>query len=83
MDSRSAHRKRTFIGGKILLNGGASVLDCIIKDMSDGGARLAVDGALAVPQEFDLRLSDGRDFHCSVKWRQIASLGVSFTASMR
>ena len=82
MDSRSTHRKRTFIGGKVLFNGGGSVLDCVVKDLSDGGARLAVEGALAVPQEFNLRLSDGRVFDCTVRWRQFGSLGVRFAPTM-
>ncbi|RDJ05280.1 hypothetical protein B5K06_25970 [Rhizobium grahamii] len=29
--------KRTFIGAKILFKDGASVLDCIVKDLSEGG----------------------------------------------
>ena len=73
-----SHRKRTFIGAKIVLNGGASVFDCIVRDLSDGGARLALDGALAVPGEFRLSLSDGRAFDCSVRWRRLNLLGVSF-----
>jgi len=81
MDGRKAHRRRTLIGAKILLNGGSSVLDCVVKDLSDGGARLVMDGAIAVPPaDFDLHLSDGRVFHsCRIAWRQVSSLGVSFS----
>ncbi|KQV65117.1 pilus assembly protein PilZ [Rhizobium sp. Root1220] len=77
MEARQTPRRRTFIGGKILLNGGASVFDCTVKDLSTGGARLSLDGALAVPSEFELLLSDGRMFHCAVKWRRLNTLGVS------
>lgn len=79
MENRQNQRKRTFIGAKIVLNGGASVIDCLVKDLSDGGARLAVDGAPTIPKEFDLAFSDGRSFHCAVQWRTINGLGVSFT----
>jgi hypothetical protein len=78
MENRQNQRKRTFIGAKILLNGGASVLDCLVKDLSDGGARLALDGAPSVPREFDLLFSDGRSFRCTVQWRMITGLGVRF-----
>ncbi|WP_183864070.1 PilZ domain-containing protein [Rhizobium sp. BK399] len=78
MDGRRDHRKRTFIGAKILLNGGACVLDCVVKDLSEGGARVSVNGAFAVPAQFDLKLSDSRSFHCRSKWRRLESLGVSF-----
>jgi hypothetical protein len=77
-DNRVSQRRRTLIGAKIVLNGGASVMDCIVKDLSDGGARLALDGAIAVPLEFRLVLSDGRVFDCVVRWRRVNMLGVSF-----
>jgi hypothetical protein len=75
MDGRKTHRRRTLIGAKILLNGGSSVLDCVVKDLSDGGARLIMDGAIAVPPaDFDLHLSDGRVFRsCRIAWRQVSS----------
>jgi hypothetical protein len=78
MEHRNSQRKRSFIGAKILLNGGASVIDCLIKDLSDGGARLTLDGAPTVPREFDLLFSDGRSFRCTVRWRTMTALGVSF-----
>lgn len=80
MEHRCSQRKRTFLGAKIVLNRGSSILDCIVKDMSNSGARLSLDGALTVPEEFDLALSDGKVFHCAVKWRRLALLGVSFMA---
>jgi hypothetical protein len=79
MENRRDQRKRTFIGAKILLNDGASVMDCLVRDLSDGGARLALDGAATVPGEFGLALSDGRSFQCTVQWRTLTGLGVRFS----
>lgn len=78
MEHRQSQRKRTFLGAKIVLNGGASVIDCLVRDLSEGGARLALDGAPTVPAQFDLSLADGRSFHCTVQWRTMNALGVSF-----
>ncbi len=77
-DNRLSQRRRTLIGAKIVLNGGASVMDCIVRDLSDGGARLALDGAITAPSEFRLTLSDGRAFDCLVRWRRVNMLGVRF-----
>jgi len=80
MDGRKTQRRRTLIGAKILFNEGSSVLDCVVKDLSEGGARLVMDGAIAVPANFDLHLSDGRVFRsCRIAWRQVSSLGVAFS----
>jgi hypothetical protein len=53
-------------------------MDCLVRDLSDGGARLALDGAATVPGEFGLALSDGRSFQCTVQWRTLTGLGVRF-----
>ncbi len=78
MDGRQQIRKRTFLGAKILINDRRSVIDCLVKDMSDGGARLSLDAVAAVPDDFELSLADGREFHCKVRWRRINAIGISF-----
>jgi hypothetical protein len=78
VDGRQQIRKRTFLGAKILFNDRRSVIDCLVKDMSEGGARLSLDGVAAIPEDFELSLSDGRAFRCKVRWRRINSIGVSF-----
>jgi hypothetical protein len=62
-----------------LLNGGSSVLD--VSRTFQTAARVYMDGAIAVPPaDFDLHLSDGRVFRsCRIAWRQVSSLGVSFS----
>lgn len=54
MNERRLHgRRRTFKGGKLIFNKGLSVLDCIIRDLSDDGARLELTTTATIPDQFD------------------------------
>nr|WP_244598726.1 PilZ domain-containing protein [Rhizobium tubonense] len=72
-------RKRTFLGAKIVLDGGHSVFDCVVRDLSEAGARLKVQNVVSVPETFKLQISDGRTYKATVKWRRIDAVGVSFS----
>jgi hypothetical protein len=78
LELRGHPRKRTYLGGKIVFNANQSLFDCVVKDLSETGARLASDAGSAIPDEFDLRLADGRKFRCEVRWRKPGSVGVAF-----
>lgn len=80
MKDREHVRSRAFLGAKIILDGGYSVFDCIVKDISDAGARLKVQNVVSVPETFKLLISDGRSFDATVKWRRIDSIGVRFAS---
>ena len=81
MQNRENVRSRSFLGAKIVLDGGYSVFDCIVRDISPAGARLKVQNAVSIPDTFKLLLSDGRSFDATVKWRRINSVGISFPAA--
>lgn len=76
---RQEPRRRTLLGAKIILHGGNSVLDAVVRDISSRGARLRLEGALVVPNEFRLRISgEAHPRLVSVKWRLRNEMGVSF-----
>ena len=78
MERRRWQRSRAFLGGRIVFNHAHSSLDCVVKEISDGGALIKVENAVAVPESFQLILNDGRSFACEIIWRKINTLGVSF-----
>jgi hypothetical protein len=56
-----------------------SVLVCIIRDVSAGGACLELDPTLAIPEQFDLIPNTGDNAHaCRVVWRVSDRIGVAF-----
>ena len=77
-EKRRETRKRTFLKGRILFNNGASSMDCLVRDISPGGARLALDEALALPDAFELEIPNrDRSFTAVMKWRREDGMGVT------
>lgn len=80
MDERRATvRRRTFKGGKLTFNKGLSVLDCLVRDLSNKGARLELATTVGVPDTFELTIAPDRvKRFCKVAWRSQHHLGVRF-----
>ncbi|ENN87272.1 hypothetical protein RHSP_25400 [Rhizobium freirei PRF 81] len=77
-ESRTSGRKRTLLGAKIIFNGGHSIFDCVVRNLSETGAMIQIENPLSAPDSFDLQLSDNRLLACEVRWRKINSIGVQF-----
>ena len=63
----------------ISFDDGQKVIMCVIRDISEGGAGLAVATTDGIPDQFLLTVKgeeEGRA--CTVRWRQPNRLGVSF-----
>lgn len=82
MDKRASPRHRTLKGAHIVFNNGASTIDCIVRDLSETGARLKVTTVLGIPDLFDLLIEgEGIPRPCRVARRSNSEIGVSFTAT--
>jgi len=80
---RAARRMRTLKKATIVLKGGYSVYDCVIRNLSETGAMLQV-GGLGIPSHFELMLDAPVPRHpCTVRWRSENAMGVSFDDVMR
>lgn len=75
---RTFRRMRTLKKGTIVLNGGYSVYDCVVRNLSEGGAMLQIAG-LGIPSHFELTMDAAVPRRaCTVRWRSDGALGVSF-----
>jgi len=85
MDNRrDAVRLRTLKSGKVVFNDGNSVVDCVVRDLSESGAKLKVVSVVGIPDHFTLALEGERNGRpCSVAWRKGAELGVTFERASR
>ena len=78
-EHRSSPRIRSLLGGRIEFNHRQSTMDCLVREMSEGGAKLEVTHSVTIPDEFDLVIpSKDQHFHAVVRWRQAKFLGVEF-----
>ena len=78
-NQRAAPRMRTLIAAKISFNNGQSVLDCLIRNLSDTGAKLIVSAAVTLPECFDLIVPQkSLTRRARIAWRRGEEIGVRF-----
>jgi hypothetical protein len=84
-EHRRSKRQSLGYHAQIEAIGGAGPLDCLIKDVSETGARVATHSPNQLPDEFILRLTkDGATRRlCKVVWRTEREAGVRFVRPPR
>lgn len=82
---RRAHpRHRVLKGAKAVFNQNQSVIDCTVRDLSLGGAKLACADAASLPDIFQLIITSDRELRdVRVAWRKSRELGVAFLTPPR
>lgn len=79
---RTQERTPTLIAGRIVFGTGS--IDCVVRDISQTGARLRVPDAKAVPPQFELSLKQASVTRpAKVRWRRKTEVGVSFVPERR
>jgi hypothetical protein len=76
-DRRRFPRRRLQYAAKIDLRDGSPLQGCVLRDISDSGARMVVMTE-DIPEEFDLVLSQLNKRRCAVVWRNGKEIGVKF-----
>ena len=65
-DKRAHVRQRSLLTGKLVFNHGWGALDCTVRDISAGGAKVQLGGWPNLPKEIELYLERGQRFRCEV-----------------
>jgi hypothetical protein len=79
-ERRKNPRNRTYKAAEISFAGRNTAIDCVVKNVSDGGAGLDVASPIGIPDEFDLVMTgDHTTRHCWVVWRKAKKIGVRFS----
>lgn len=72
-------RTRTLKTAHIVFNDGGSVIDCVVRNLSSGGALLLLPSVFGVPETFELLIdSDGSLRAARTVWRGHGKIGVEF-----
>ena len=83
-EKRRAPRRRVLKGAIVAYNDRRSTIPCIVRDISDTGARLRTEGVVSAPDTFMLIVElDGIEADCQVVWRKAPDLAVRFVAPPR
>ena len=80
INQRESARIETFLKAKIVLDDGLSKIDCVIRDLSDNGAKIEVAAAAdAIPDKFTLEIPKKNRVHCAeIRWRYENRIGLRF-----
>ena len=75
-------RIKTFLSARIHDGDGNREIDCLVKDMSESGAKIELDEGLKVPTIFNLEVPKlGAMFRAEIRWRYGHLIGVKFIAT--
>ena len=78
-ERRGSPRHRVLKSGTLRYNRGYGALECIVRNISDSGARLAFGETAAVPSEFDFWLNGSEaPVRAVVRWRGLEAVGIEF-----
>jgi PilZ domain len=79
-ERRRARRVQVFKSAKIAIN--QSLRDCVVRDISSLGARLAFVSTAYIPDTFELTFDSAHTLRpCRVAWRTDTQIGVEFQSA--
>jgi hypothetical protein len=77
-ERRKVARTRVLKVAKMLI-GDTSVIDCVARDLTNGGASLQIPNTNDLPESLDLTLDAGHTIRrCRLVWRKMGRTGVEF-----
>jgi hypothetical protein len=80
-ERRRERRQRCYLGARIEYNQRRAVFDCVVRDRAGGGMRILMQGARALPIDFDLVIPDKRETHrARIVWRTSEAVGLATAA---
>lgn len=76
---RKHQRRRTYLGAQAAFGQRYCAINCVVRNLSHNGARLAISNHALVPDEFDLMIPHkGDSRRARIVWRCQANVGVQF-----
>ena len=79
-ERRGLPRQKSFLRGCIYFNNRRSVLDCLVRDLSDDGARIIFSHTVNVPDVVELYIPQREQtLRAHAKWRRGDDVGLDFT----
>lgn len=79
MYERRKNRRAHVVKGAKFLLGNSSVRDCVVRDLTDAGARVEIPNTIDLPEVLKLTFNAGRSFRrCRLVWQKMGWTGVEF-----
>ena len=79
IERRRAPRQEVNKPARIAFRGSRPVIGCIVRNVSEGGAYLAVEASIELPDAFHLVFASSEPARaCYIMWRKETRIGVAF-----
>jgi len=81
-ERRDAGRRKSFLRGLVYFDNKHGALSCLVRDLSDKGARIIFSENVTVPETFDLHiLQKNQTLRAKVTWRRGDEIGLGFACA--
>jgi len=81
-ERRDAGRRKSFLRGLVYFDNKHGALSCLVRDLSDKGARIIFSENVTVPETFDLHiLQKNQTLRAKVTWRRGDEIGLGFAGA--
>ena len=78
-ERRRSARTRSLLQGRVYYNHRRASVDCLVRDISEQGAKLKFSEAVAVPEVVELYIPNKNETHrARIQWRWGEEVGVAF-----
>ena len=78
-DRRQNVRDKVLLGAVAEVREIGATMDCVVRNLSDGGACVELDASANLPEEMNLTIvRKGRSFLATMIWRQANRVGLAF-----
>ena len=79
MDQRRSRRARTLLQGRVVFNNRFSLIECVVRDISDTGAQISFSHPVELPPELELEIpKKGLSTQAKVMWSDGKNHGLMF-----
>ena len=83
-ERRRTQRQKSFLRGCVYFNKRRNALDCLIRDLSEHGARIIFSENVSVPDQVDLYIPQKEQtVRARVQWRHGDEIGLAFPDAVR
>ena len=81
LDRRQSVRDKVIFGGVAQINERGSTMDCVVRNISEGGLCVEFEETAKLPEEMNLTIArKGRSFLARMIWRHANKVGLAFRA---
>ncbi|WP_372425059.1 PilZ domain-containing protein [Salinarimonas chemoclinalis] len=78
-EQRTAPRRRALVAARIRYGGGAVTIDCVVRNISETGAKIDISEGVTLPGHFEIVIPQMNVVHrAELRWRRGGEAGIAF-----